>query len=215
MRELEEWELIAGEREEGTADEVAAPTQEFETRTIQQKKTNVKSLKAIALMINLAVHGKKEVLFNCVRDSPHAIIRIINDQEFEYRLPKVAGEKIPTWILLTPKDVPTVKDIDMQTGAEKGFYGPNNKENAAGAKRENFLTEEKIERPKFEPKKPPQKRKGDEEDTPLLAAVCKDGHPSDVCQKQLPPLSHARPKDYFDTQISPKFIDWAVTATNL
>jgi hypothetical protein len=215
VRELEEWELIAGEGEEGTADEVAAPTQEFETRTIQLKKTNVKSLKAIAIMLNLAGNGKKEVLFNRIRDSPHAI-RVINDQEFEYRHPKVAGEKIPTWILLTPEDVPTVEDIDMQTGAEKGFYGPTNKENAAGAKRTNFLTAEKIERPKFEPKKLPKKRKGSgKEDTPLLAAVREDGHPSDVCRKQLPPLSRARPNDYFDTQIFPKFIDWAVTATNL
>ena len=30
-----------------------------------------------------------------------------------------------------------------------------------------------------------------------------------------PPVLCARPKDYFDTQITPKFVDWAVTATNL
>jgi len=102
VRELEEWELIAGVREEGIADEVAAPTQEFETRTVQLKKMNVKSLKAIASMLNLAGNGKKEVLFNRIRDSPYAI-RVVNDQEFEYRHPKVAGEKIPTWILLTPR----------------------------------------------------------------------------------------------------------------
>ncbi len=92
------------------------------------------------MMLNLAVHGKKEVLFNCIRDSSYAI-RVVNDQEFEYRHPIVTGD--PTWILLTPKDVPTVKDIDMQTSAEKGFYGPTYKENAAGAKQTNFLTAEK------------------------------------------------------------------------
>jgi hypothetical protein len=215
VRELEEWELITGEEEEGTADEVTAPTQEFETRTIQLKKTNVKSLKAIALMLNLAVHGKKEVLFNRIRDSPHAI-RVINDQEFEYHHPKSAGEKIPTWILLTHEDVPTVEDIDMQTGAKKGVYGPTYKENATGANRTNVLTAEKIERPKFEPKKWQKKWKRGEADTPLPTAVREDGHPSNVFRKQLPPLLRARPaKDYFDTHISPSFIDWAVTGTNL
>jgi len=56
-------------------------------------------------------------------------------------------------------DVPTVDGIDMKTGTEKGFYGPTNKENAVGAKRTHFMMTEKIKRPKFEPKKPPKKRK--------------------------------------------------------
>ena len=137
-------------------------------------------------MLNLAVHGKKEELFIRIRDSPHAI-RVVNDQEFEYRHPKVPGEKNPTWILLTSKDVPTVEGINMQTSAEEGFYGPTNKENAVGAKQANLLTAEKIERPKFDPKKLPKKRKG-EEDTPLPAAVCEDGHPSNICRKQPSPF---------------------------
>ena len=103
-------------------------------------------------MLNLGVNGKKEVIFNRIRDSPH-VIRV-GDKEFQYRHPKVAGEKIPTWILITPDDVPTVDGIDMNTGTKKGFYGPTNKENAVGAKRTIFLMTEKIERPKFEPKKP-------------------------------------------------------------
>ena len=74
------------------------------------------------MLLNLGVHGKKEVLFNCIRDSPHAIR--VSNEEFQYRHPKVAGEKIPTWILITPEDVPTVDGIDMNTGAKKGFYGP-------------------------------------------------------------------------------------------
>ena len=122
MKELEEWELIA-EGMEGTADKIAAPPPvDCETRTFQLKTTNVKSLKAISLLLNIAVNGKKEVLFNRIRDSPHAIR--VSDEEFQYRHPKVAGEKIPTWILITPKDVPTVDGIDMNTGAKKGFYGP-------------------------------------------------------------------------------------------
>jgi hypothetical protein len=170
----------------------------------------VKSLKAISLLLNLGVHSKKEVLFNRIRDSPHAIR--VGDEEIQYRHPKVTGEKIPTWILITPEDVPTVNGIDMKTGTEKGFYGPTNNENAVGAKQTKFLMTEKIERPKFEPKKPPKKKKAGDPPPP---AVCEDGHPSDACQKHLPPLLRARSKDYFDTQITPKFIDWAVTATNL
>jgi hypothetical protein len=112
VKELEEWELIA-KRGEGTADEVAAPPQELETRTIQLKKTNVELLKEISLMLNLGTTGTKEVLFNRIRDSPHAIR--VSNKEFEYR----TGEKIPTWILLTPKEVPTVDGIHMHTGAEE------------------------------------------------------------------------------------------------
>ena len=42
-----------------------------------------------------------------------------------------------------------------------------------------------------------------------------DGHPSQACEKLLPPLSEARPKDYFDTQISPTFLEWVIKAMNL
>ena len=133
------------------------PPVDFETRTIQLKTTNVKSLKVTSLLLNLSVKGKKEVLFNRIRDSPHTIR--VSNKEFQYRHPKVAGEKIPTWILITPEDVPTVDGIGMNTGAKKGFYGPTNKKNTVSAKRTNFLMTEKIERPKFEPKKPSKKRK--------------------------------------------------------
>ena len=50
---------------------------------------------------------------------------------------------------------------------------------------------------------------------PPPPATRDDGHPSDTCQKQLTPLSKARQKDFFDTQHTPAFIDWVVTATNL
>ncbi len=57
----------------------------------------------------------------------------------------------------------------MNTGAEKGFYGPTNKENAVGAKRTIFMMTEKIGRPEFEPKKPSKKRKaGDTPPPPFM-----------------------------------------------
>ena len=164
VKDLEEWELIA-QGGEGTADKVAAPPPiEFETRTIQLKTTNMKLLKAISLLLKLGLNGKKEVLFSCIRDSPHAIR--VSDEEFQYRHPKVTGEKIPTWMLITPEDVPTVDGIHMNAGTEKGFFGSTNKENAIGAKQTIFLMTEKIERPNVEPKKPPKKRKAGEPPPP-------------------------------------------------
>ncbi len=50
-------------------------------------------------------------------------MRKVSEVGFEYRHAKAAGKKMPTWVLLTPKDVPLVDGIDMATGAEKGFFG--------------------------------------------------------------------------------------------
>jgi hypothetical protein len=101
----------------------------------------------------------------------------------------------------------------MGTSASIGFFGPTNKENAVGGKQSNFSTSEPVERPKFEPKKP-KKRKvisnSDAKNDPTPPTTRDDGHPSDTCWKQLPPLSKARPKDFFDTQLTPAFMDWAV-----
>ncbi len=79
------------------------------------------------------------MLFNRIRDFPH--VTKISKNEFEYRRPKTGasagGKKIPTWILLTPEEVPSVDGIDMETGAQSGFFGPTNKENAVGGTRLN------------------------------------------------------------------------------
>jgi hypothetical protein len=60
----------------------------------------------------------------------------------------------PNMDSLTPKDVPTVGGINMDTGAQRGFFGHTNKENSVGAKWSNFLTLEnkRIQRPEFGPK---------------------------------------------------------------
>ena len=144
----------------------------------------------------------------------------LSADEFEYSHAPPSGDKIPKWVILTPEEVPLVDGIDMGTGAEKGFFGPTNKENAVGGKRSNFMMGEKVNRPAFGPKKPVRTRKRKEtEDQPPPpdeeVPIREDGHPSDACRKKLPPLSRARPKHFFDTQITPAFIDWATTATNL
>ncbi len=68
VKEVHEFMLAGGE--EGNADggDVAP---EFETRQVLLKKTNVKTLREIALELNLGQAGLKEVLFNRIPDSPH------------------------------------------------------------------------------------------------------------------------------------------------
>jgi hypothetical protein len=224
MKEIHEFILIAGRgvdgEEEGNADGATKvnPTTtavEYETRRVVLQTTNVKMLKAIAVMVNVSNQGKKQLLFNRIRNSS-AVTKVSKD-EFEYCHASVVGAKVPTWIILTPEAVPSVDGIDMGTGAQKGFFGPTNKENAVGGTRANFLTSEHVERPMFERKKPKKRRKADDDanDPNNPPATREDGHPSDACRKQLPPLSRARPKDFFDTQLTPAFFDWAVMATNL
>jgi hypothetical protein len=162
-------------------------------------------LKGIATLFSLLPNApKKEVLFNRIRDSPHVIK--ISDTAFEYRRAKtnVSGRvKIPTWILPTSEEVPPVAGVDMGTGAQIGFFGPTNKENAVGATQSNFLTsqDERIQRPKFGPKRE-KKRKAGEDD---LAPPREDSYPSNFCRMHLPHISLGQPKDFFDTPITPKF----------
>ena len=77
----------------------------------------------------------------------------------------------------------------------------------------NILTspDEQIQRPKFGPQQE-KKRKDREAELP---PPWEDGHPSDYCHSLLPPISRARQKDYFDTQLTATWFDWCVTATNL
>ncbi len=72
-----------------------------------------------------------------------------------------------------------------------GFFGPTNKENAVGGKRSNYVMLELVERLKFEPKKPKKRKAVSDSDTnndPIPPATRDDNHPSDTCQKQLPPF---------------------------
>jgi len=225
MKEIHEFMLIAGRgldrEEEGNvggaakANPSTTAVAAYETRRVVLQTTNVKMLKAIAVMVNMSNQGKKQLLFNRIRDSS-AVTKVSKDK-FEYRHASVVEVKVPTWTILTPKAVPSVDSIDMGTGAQEGFFGPMNKKNAVGGTRANFLTSEHVEWPMFERKKPKKRRKADNDanDPNNLPTTQEYGHPSDACQKQLPPLSRSRPKDFFDTQLTPAFFDWAVTATNL
>jgi len=163
VNEVEEFMLIAGggeEDDDNVIGNLPRAEPEFEmVRAALNRGTSVAALKEIAKMFNLSGNAqKKEILFNRIRDSPH--VTKISETEFEYRRPKTGGastggENIPTWILLTPEEVPSVDGVDMGTGAQSGFFGPTNKENAVGGTRSNFLTspDERIQRPKFGPKR--------------------------------------------------------------
>ncbi len=222
MKEVHEFMLISGEGEDGTeghadgAAEVAPIAVKYEARRVVLQTTNVKTLKAIAIMVNMATNDKKQLLFNCICNSLE--VTKVSVDEFEYcHTLVVVGMKVPTWVILTPGFVPPVDGIDMGTVTQKGFFGPTNKENAVGGTRANLLMSENVERPKFKRKKRKKRKAGDSDanDPAPPAPTRDDGHPSDAFWKQLPPLSKARPKDFFDTQLTPAFMDWAVTATNL
>jgi hypothetical protein len=119
MKEIHEFELIASRvvdgEEEGNAEvdptTTTAGVLEYETRRVVLKTTNVKTLKAITTMLKLSTHGKKQLLFNRIRDSLG--VTKVSDDEFEYRHASVVGAKVPTWVILTPEAVPSVNGIDM------------------------------------------------------------------------------------------------------
>jgi hypothetical protein len=177
--------------------------------------TSVAALKEIAMMFNLSGGAQKmEVLFNWIRDSPH--VTKISETEFEYRRPKTGasagGKKIPMWILLTPEEVPSVDGVDMGTGAQISFFGPTNKENAVSGTRSNFLTSSANE---FRGRSSGQSeiRRGRTE-KPSCHHPGKMGiHPITAAVFFPPPISRARPKDYFDTQLTPTWFDWCTTAS--
>ena len=84
-------------------------------------------------------------------------------------------------------------------------------------KRSNFLTadDERIQRPKFGPKREKKRKAADDVADDEPPPPREDGHPYDYCRSLLPHISRARPKDYFDTQLTPEWLGWCTTATNL
>ena len=214
-RAVHEFTTLDGDDRGEEEESVAAPP-EIETRRVVFQTSTIKILKEVASQLKYAATGTKRVLFNKLRDCPN--VTRDGDDAFEYQhVKEVSGKKVPTWLILNPEKVPDVEGIDMETGADVGFFAPTNKENAVGGKRANFLTQERekaVDRPIFVPKQMKKRKAGDDDDaTP--PPVREDGHPSPACRELLPPLAEARPKDFFDTQMTPEFIKWVVDATNL
>lgn len=230
--QVEEWEVLAdmmaagGDGDEEEAPNPALPPinkerqqQHIETIHITYQSVKHRQLKEIAHELKVASSGSKRVLFDRLRVST-TTTTVEGQDAFEYtrvvdRTAAPMATNVPQWIILTPEEVPPVEGINMATGAEEGFFAPTNKENSFGGKRANFLTAENLDRPEFGPKTASKKRTADGEMVLPHPPVRIDGHPSLACRKLLPPLSEARPKDYFDTQITPTFLEWVVEATNL
>ena len=218
--EIDEWIVLADANAEEQSEIIPPLPPPTELIRVLYSKCSVKALKEIAMHdLGQSVSGNKRTLFNRLRDCQNATK--VDDDTFEYQKQMVVGEDgvtrpaVPRWVILTPEDVPDVEGVNMATGAEEGFFAPTNKENSVGGKRANFLTAENFSRPDFGPRKKGSKRTVDDEMAPP-PPVRDDGHPSQACRDRLPKeFSEARAKDYFDTQLTPDFFSWVVTATNL
>ncbi len=125
MPEVHEWEEIL---EEGNPDKGAAIHYPF-------LKTSGKLLKDLAQKFCMSSSGKKRVLYDRIRDCD--CVEKLGADEFVYRRKVLAGKKKAKWVFLTPEEPPSIRGIDKATGAQVGFYGPTNKENAVGGKRSN------------------------------------------------------------------------------
>jgi hypothetical protein len=209
MNEVNEWEVLA---EEGNADDqntVEDDRPTFETIRILFQKTTAKDLGEIAKKLGVSSNGSERKLFDRIRVSDH--LEKVDNDSFDYHHQIVKGEKVPMWIILNPEPAAAVPGVDMTTGTQFGFYGPTNKENAVGGKRHNFgmMETDRIQRPKFEAKK---KERADRKNK-TATANNHDG-PSPEARKRIPKLNVARPKDFFNLQITPEFVQWMTNVTN-
>ncbi len=100
------------------------------------KTHSLAKLRKICKELNLLITGTKPVLFKRLRDSGREAIELVDDDTLRYRRP-VDGEApdltLPQWVLLNPDPVADIDGIDMLRGAQHGFFGPTNIENAVGA----------------------------------------------------------------------------------
>jgi hypothetical protein len=159
MGEAKEWMYLANGAVNGTADDNGAPPQKtFEIVHVQFKVFTTKKLAEIMDTLKLSARGTKRVLFDQIWDSSKEEVEKLGNNNFNYPLKVIAGEKKPTWLLLPPEAVPPVQGVDMALGAQVGYFGQTNKENAVRGIRSNFLLTKKIVRPAFKPKKKPKKK---------------------------------------------------------
>ncbi len=151
VTEVDKWMELAGD---SLNDDAAAGAggggPRYDTVKVSFASSTLKSLKAIAMELKLSGTLTKQLLFNHIRDSSHIDVAKLGDNEFKLRcVVDPAGNKKEAWMVLTPEVAPPIPSVNLYTGAQVGFYGPTNRENAVGGTRSNFLTKEKIVRPHF------------------------------------------------------------------
>jgi hypothetical protein len=126
IAEVEEWTELGNEEAAGNE-----PAHESTLIRYADLKTSaVKCLKDFAMQLRLSGTGTKRVLYDRIRDSGHPSITKLGNDEFALR--RVVTKK-QSWVILTPKTLQPIRGKNMATGAQQGFYGPTNKENAVGA----------------------------------------------------------------------------------
>jgi hypothetical protein len=194
-------ENVAMEEEEGNADEVVV----YDSVKVTKKTHTVADLKVICNALNVSTSGNKAALFLRIRECESPLVVQIDAESFVFK--QIRGEEadpsLPCWVILNSEPAPDIPGIDMLRGAEMGFYGPTNVENVAGAPKHQYCCseEEKVRRPEFSSKNP---------DHP----TSEKGHISDAARKLLPnEIRDCRPKHFFDTQISPKFVQRCIVDT--
>jgi len=172
-------------------------------------KNTVSELKAVALALGLSGSGNKGPLFNRIRDcTKEAVTKVEDPVAFDYRREKQAEGDVPKWILLTPAAAEEIAGMDMATGAQIGHFAPTNKEDAIGAQKNNYMVHatEKVKRLEFATK-PSRKTKKAKLDESEVRKVSEEGGPSAEAKRLIPDLRHARPKDFFDLQVTPEFVE--------
>ncbi len=195
--------------EEGEVNVGGVPTPQTE-RTFTWKRYNYSDrkvtdgvLKQVLRKLSLPTSGsKKRHRFDRIRDSGKDDVKKIDDDTFEVKHYDEEEKDLPKWIILSGTPVPSVPGIDMEVGATEGFHNPTNPDKIPiAANRKNFLTGEgeRIKRPTFA-KKPTKKDPTPTEPPPIV------GGPSKKAEETLPSVYEATPHDYFNTQITDKFI---------
>jgi hypothetical protein len=191
MLENNDEEAIDGEK-------AIANNAAFKNLLVNMRSYKLAKLKDLCKSINIPSTGNKTVLYQRIWDSGNEFIQQINDESFVYK--KKKGEEVdsalPRWVILNPEPAPTVEGFDMLRGAAEGFFGPTNQDNAEGAPKHQYCCSEaeNIHLPEFMSKDP---------NCPVLDK----GHQSLAPMQLLPEkIRDCRPKDFFDTQISPDFV---------
>ena len=200
------------------------PTPIRVTKTVTFKSHSVPMLKELYQFLGVALPSdkKKPSLFQTLRDS--AKVTKIADDSFSYETEEVPESQMkgPRWEILAGMDVSLPHGI-APTGAQEGFFGPTNQENVVVAQMKSYLTheDERIKRPEFA-RKPRKEKEGNAQkegnanpvgrpkDTPKTpeGPPNERGGPPNYARLNLPKSFAAHcPKDCFDLQLSPEFVE--------
>ena len=206
VEEVQEFEHLLSNIDggEGNPDDASEQVDEYESVVVTLKTNTLTELKDMCKILKIGSSGSKKVVFERIRDCGNVLIEKVDNESFVYKKKKEGvNQLLPRWVILNPEPVPPIVGIDMLRGAEAGFFGPTNRENAVGAPKYQYCVQEgeKIVRPEFASK------------DPSCPALDK-GHLSKTARDLLPEkISHCRPKHFFDTQISPNFVKSCIVNT--